>query len=311
VPEVREAQAEMAREAGIEGFCYWHYWFAGKQLLERPFNEILQSGKPDFPFCLAWANQTWTGIWYDAPDRILQEQIYPGVEDHTAHFNTLLPAFLDERYMKVDGKSIFLILQPSDLTKDDVDLWRNMALSAGLQGLFLVGIIKNSEEGRTIKKNGFDACTISRTSGRTTRHKLVQRCLMNTLGEKKAISLYQKVFGKPFHVYDYVDLLPYIDSDKDFDFEYFPCILPGWDNTPRSGLNGHVFLNPTPERFQDHLRQALKRVEANQDDHKIIIVKSWNEWAEGNHLEPDLKFGHRFLEAIRNELENYPLDSSH
>ena len=105
LPEVRQAQAELARQAGIEGFCYWHYWFAGKRLLERPFNEVLASGKPDFPFCLAWANATWTGIWYDAPDRILMEQTYPGQDDHKAHFNALLPAFLDERYIRGGWKA--------------------------------------------------------------------------------------------------------------------------------------------------------------------------------------------------------------
>src|SRR5215467_5970675 len=82
VPEVREAQAQLARNAGIEGFCYYHYWFDGKRLLERPFTEVVASGKPDFPFCLCWANQTWSGIWHGNPERKLIEQTYPGPEDN-------------------------------------------------------------------------------------------------------------------------------------------------------------------------------------------------------------------------------------
>ena len=112
VPEVRMAQAEMAAEHGVEGFCYWHYWFAGKRLLERPFNEVLKSGEPKFPFCLAWANQTWTGIWHGAPDRILIEQTYPGIKDYESHFYALLDSFIDERYIKIDGKPVFVVYKP-------------------------------------------------------------------------------------------------------------------------------------------------------------------------------------------------------
>jgi hypothetical protein len=305
VPEVREAQAEMAREYGIEGFCYWHYWFAGKRLLERPFTEVLQSGKPDFPFCLAWANQTWTGIWHGAADRILIEQTYPGADDHAAHFRSLLPAFSDDRYLKVDGKPLFVVFQPSDLTSQALDTWRDLAAAAGLKGLFMVGIVKDAGEGHRIRRLGFDACTISRTSGRGIGHGSVQRLLIRLLGEKRAVDYYQRVFKKPFHTYQYDSILPYIDVDQDLDLESYPCILPSWDNTPRSGLNGFVFTNASPGRFQEHLREAVRRVEGYENDHRIIIVKSWNEWAEGNHLEPDLKFGRGFLEAIRSELGCY------
>src|SRR4030066_949188 len=134
VPETRIAQAEMAKEYGIEAFCYYHYWFAGKSLLERPFAEVLESGKPDFPFCLCWANQTWTGIWHGAPNRILIEQTYPGMEDHRRHFEALLPAFCDKRYLKVAGKPLFAIYNPMELpaTPRVLELWRGLAANAGL-----------------------------------------------------------------------------------------------------------------------------------------------------------------------------------
>src|SRR5437016_268415 len=140
VPETRAAQAELAREYGLEAFCYYHYWFAGKRIIERPFNEVLASGQPDFPFCVCWANQTWTGIWHGAPNRILIEQTYPGFDDHRAHFETLLPAFRDRRYLTVDGKPLFIVYSPGGLPDSlrILEFWRELALKAGLPGLFLV-----------------------------------------------------------------------------------------------------------------------------------------------------------------------------
>ena len=109
LPEARKAQADLARKYGVEGFCYYHYWFGGKRLLERPVNEIIASGEPDFPFCLCWANESWTGIWHGAPRRMLMEQTYPGEADHRAHFEYLLTAFRDKRYITVDGRPRFVI----------------------------------------------------------------------------------------------------------------------------------------------------------------------------------------------------------
>src|SRR5208283_1156501 len=110
VPETRIAQAELALEYGIGGFCYWHYWFGeGKKLLEKPFEEVLKSGEPDFPFCLAWANESWTGVWHGSPDKVLREQTYPGSNDDEAHFYYLLTAFRDSRYLKVDDRPIFYV----------------------------------------------------------------------------------------------------------------------------------------------------------------------------------------------------------
>ena len=141
LPETRAAQAQLAREYGIEGFCYYHYWFAGRRILERPFDEVLASGQPDFPFCLNWANQTWSGIWHGAPERVLIEQTYPGMDDHCRHFDALLPAFTDQRYVKVEGKPLFVIYHPWELpdSRRVLDLWRELAVKAGLAGLFLVG----------------------------------------------------------------------------------------------------------------------------------------------------------------------------
>lgn len=305
VPEVREQQAELAREAGIEGFCYWHYWFAGKRLIERPFQEVLESGKPDFPFCLGWANASWTGTWYGAPDLILQQQTYPGLEDHKAHFQALLPSFQDRRYMRVDQKPIIFVFQPSDLDASAIHLWREQASIAGLKGLWLVGIVKGAQEAAHIRSIGFDACTISRTNGRGTQLPGPQRLLKNLMGEKKAVSFYHRCFKKPFHVYKYSEALPFIDLEAKVDLEFYPAVMPGWDNTPRAGIQGQIFQDPSPAIFQSHLKQAIARVNAYSPEHQLIVVKSWNEWAEGNVLEPDLRYGTAFLNALCQVMDQF------
>lgn len=309
-PAIREAQAQLARGAGIEGFCYWHYWFGGKQLLERPFNEVLECGKPDFPFCLAWANHSWTGIWFGEPERILIEQTYPGREDHIAHFQAVLPAFRDKRYLQVDGKPIFFVFQPSDLSNDDVAMWRLQAQKAGLKGLWLVGVVKNAAEAKHIQANGFDAYTISRTSGRGTRLPPLQSLMRTCLGESKASKLYQRLFKKPFHIYKYSDILPYINLECQTEIDFYPAVMPGWDNTPRSGINGQVFLGRSPEVFKTHLTKAIARVSKYPQDHQIVIIKSWNEWAEGNTLEPDQEHGYAFLDAIEELMASSKEDST-
>lgn len=300
VPETREAQADLARDAGVEGFCYWYLWYAGKRLLERPFDEVLASGKPDFPFCLGWDNETWTGIWHNSPDRILIEQTYPGDEDNIAHFNSvLLPAFLDDRYIKVDGKPLVVVFRPADLPAGTPDHFRSLAIAAGLKGIYFVGIIKNAEEGQKILHNGFDGYTVSKTAGRGPVSNSLKRLMIRMIGEKMATFYYQKIAKKPFHIYKYQDLKPFIDVNAELGIEYFPCVMPNWDNSPRSGINAHIWVGATPELFQENLKQAVKKIAPNSQDHQIIFIKSWNEWAEGNYLEPDLKHGHGFLDAIK------------
>lgn len=130
VAETRIAQADMARECGVEGFCYWHYWFGnGRRILERPFQEVLDTGQPGLPFCLAWANQSWNGVWYGNPGAILLEQTYPGTEDERQHYLWASRAFHDHRYMRVDGKPIFVIFAPHDMpsTKSFIEHWRRVS----------------------------------------------------------------------------------------------------------------------------------------------------------------------------------------
>jgi len=293
LPEARIAQADMAREYGIEGFCYYHYWFAGKRLIERPFNEVVESGEPDFPFCLCWANQTWTGIWHGAPNRILIEQTYPGKKDYEAHFNSLLSAFQDSRYMTVEGKPIFLIYGPTELpdAKEFSDYWRELAVKAGLPGLFLIGI--NHNDKWQPEPDGFDASMLQKLPPKTKNIPL--RYLLRKLDQLRK--------GYNLTIYDYKEIMhSFLRKEKAKHLEY-PCVIPNWDNTPRSTLNGLVLHNSTPELFRQVLKQAITKVADEQPEERLIFIKSWNEWAEGNYLEPDLKFGKAYLDVVKEELK--------
>ena len=296
VPETRAAQAALAKEHGIEAFCYYHYWFSGKRMLEKPFNEVLQSGQPHFPFCLCWANHSWTGVWAGCPGKTLIKQEYPGDDDHRAHFYTLLQAFSDSRYVTVDGKPLFLIYDPMripDIHKL-TDLWREEALKNGLNGLYLVGM--SWEAGWNPLLHGFDASTPK------DRRPFVRDELFSKYGILRWLNnKYQEITGKPT-VYNYKKIISSWGHDETSNFENYPCLIPNWDNTPRSGAAGLVLHDSTPELFGMLLKDAIKSVRNKPLEHRVIFLKSWNEWAEGNHLEPDLRYGKAYLEIIRDEV---------
>jgi hypothetical protein len=304
VPETRIAQADLAREYGIEGFCYWHYWFAGKRLIERPFQEVLASGAPDFPFCLAWANQSWTGIWHGEPGRKLVEQTYPGDADFEEHFNAVLPAFRDPRYIRVDGKPLFLVYDPQDLpdARKFTDLWRNLARRAGLEGLYLIG--STDPKGNPGDK-GFDAAIpdhplrciekIRSPFGRFTN----KLCVSLTGRTRRQL---RSAIAPAPRVCRYADYVKWSLTEEPCRPDWHPVVLPNWDNTPRSGVRGVVLQGSTPELFGLHLREGISRAVQDDPERRIVFVKSWNEWAEGNYMEPDTEFGSAYLRVLRDEV---------
>jgi lipopolysaccharide biosynthesis protein len=289
VGEVRAAQADLARRHGVTGFCYWHYWFAGRRLLERPFEEMLSSGEPDFPFCVAWANQSWSGVWHGAPDKVLVEQTYPESGDDEAHFATLLPAFEDRRYITVAGRPLLFVYQPGSLPNPArfVERWQKMAHDAGLGGLYLVASLGESAY-RGHVADGFDAAVYYRFPfDRTVAARVGEHLLAHHLsrGPRR---------------YPYPDTLP--EPPAGLGGTILPSVYPNWDNTPRLGRRGMVATGATPERFGRQVRRALELAAANPAGEQMVVIKSWNEWAEGNYLEPDVEFGTGRLEALRREV---------
>ena len=289
--ETRRDQADLARQYGVEAFCYWHYWFGnGRRVLQRPFDEVLSTGEPDHPFCLGWANQTWTGIWHGADNRILVEQTYPGRADEQAHFEHLLPAFTDPRYLTVDGRPLFYVFRPEQLPdpRSFTDHWRVLAERAGLPGLYLAAEISDLHGGNPRfldpRGHGFDAGVYIRLP---TRNSALARLRMRAR---------RKLLRHPERYRFAPDLHPFPDNQSE---QLLPAVYPNWDNTPRSGRRGLVIEGGSPAAFRRHVEQAVDRLVDRPSQERLLFIKSWNEWAEGNYLEPDTEHGHAYLEALR------------
>jgi hypothetical protein len=298
VAETRKTQADMAREYGVEGFCYWHYWFGnGKRLLERPFNEVLESGDPDFPFCLAWANETWKGFPHGLTNRnVLIEQLYPGVEDYTAHFYEVLPALKDKRYITVDEKPLFMIFKPLENKEVIVfiETWRKLALENGLKGIHFVGHTIEIDKIDAILEMGCDAVNIVRLHSYFLNGRSLFTKIKHRIG--KILFSYPNVFL-------YKDASKYFNGEEDVKKNVYPGIFPNWDHSPRSKNHGIILHKSTPELFREHVVKSVKSVEDKDKENQIIFLKSWNEWAEGNYMEPDLEFGLQYLEVLKSVVE--------
>lgn len=320
LPEVREQQAQLAHQAGIEGFCYYHYWMGnGKQLLERPFNEVLATGKPDYPFCLAWANHEWTTkTWQNGgQNKMIAPMVYGGDDDFRAHFNYVLPAFKDKRYITIDDKPIFSIYDPyhfTDITHF-MELWRQLAKENGLPGIHFTAMISNTT---TIKRqvDGSIKRVMPNLDSSADLYNDILSLGFDSItsfgksrGEMKSEGKYMRIVKKQLHKwlpflpalrYNYPKVVSHFFSPEDKWENVFPTIMPQWDRTPRAGSEEGIYVNATPDNFQKHIEDAIHIISGKEDQHKIIFMKSWNEWGEGNYVEPDQKYGHGFLNAIYN-----------
>ena len=230
----------MAREYGVEGFVYWHYWFGnGKRLLERPFNEVLKSGEPDFPFALAWANESWTGTLHGlVKGKTLIEQVYLGDDDYIAHFKAVLPAFKDHRYITCDGKPIFIIYRFDKIPdlQHFMNLWRKLAIDNGLNGIYFICMGHNMDDIAVTEKYqkdmeniGFDAVVYSNLCH------IEQKSLWSLICSK----IRQDILHRPKRMKYNADVF-YTDTCKKENA--FPTVYSNWDHTPRSGEKGSYAL---------------------------------------------------------------------
>lgn len=300
--ETREQQAELAKEAGVYGFCYYHYWFSeGHEELDAPFKSVVSSGNPNFPFCLCWANESWYSKFWNndgsSEKKLLAEQKYLGVTDNEAHFYSLLSAFKDQRYIKVDGKLLFMIYQPFGFKcfEQFKNQWNKLALQNGLPEFFFVAQVLHVNDIEKAKEIGFD--------GVNHCHRLDNyfRETKGTQWVAKAINLAKRILKIPF-VIPYKTAIKKSVFNTDFQEDVFPTMMPNWDHTPRSGVGGTVLHNSTPELFKKHAYRILETTKFKRPERKIVFLKSWNEWGEGNYMEPDLKYGKGFIRALRDAL---------
>ena len=292
LPEVREQQAQMAREAGIEGFCYYHYWMGkGKKLLQRPFEEVLQSGTPDFPFCLCWANHEWTTkTWQNSGrTKMIAPMVYGGDEDFKDHFYYLLPAFKDSRYITVDGNPIFCIFDPyhfKDITRF-ISLWRELAAKSGLSGIHFTAMINNTSTIRRDASGNIERVMPNLKSSAEVFSPILSlgfdsiTSYGKARGEMMAFGKYRRTMSKYFHKhfkflpvlkYNYPQTVKNFFAPEDQWENVFPVILPQWDRTPRAGSSEGIYVNATPENFRKHIEDALKVVEGKEYEYKIIFM---------------------------------------
>ena len=319
LPEVREQQAELAREAGLEGFCYYHYWFGnGKQLLQRPFEEVLASGKPDFPFCLCWANHNWTSKTWEKGSSLRHDTMIMKMEysreDYVRHFNYLLPAFRDPRYIKVDGKPLFAVWAPRNILdgREFIDLWQKLAQENGLKGIHFVGQTDNTGKALSGKKANYYSADMAKDYYKSVLDMGFDAVMSQ--GYRRAVALAQGRAKMMLKLLSFISFMPTyskIDYGRLMDNYYveedrwenvYPTLLPQWDRTPRAGSKTEIVTGTSPEKFQHYTEQAIRLIANKQPEHQILFLKAWNEWGEGNYVEPDLRFGHGFLEAIKNAL---------
>lgn len=297
VAEIREQQANLAREAGIEGFCYWHYWFGnGQRALERIFSEVVEQGVPNYPFCLGWANESWTGRWHGLDSQIIFEQTYPGITDYERHFDALLPAFKDHRYIEVEGKKLFIIYRPDSIPAIDefLSFWNARARLHGFNGFFFLCANTNYNYRRHAELSGAIPRDIHETMAQLQGNKFARwRCRFDRIQNL----IWPKYCPRPLRC-SYSD---FVEKwiNRSLDEDVFPCVIPNWDNTPRCGNRGMVLTAQTPQLFKKMLEAEIAKVMNRPFQRRLVFIKSWNEWAEGNYLEPDRRFGRQYLDVLR------------
>ena len=287
VAEVREAQAELAKQYGIYGFCYYYYWFAGKRLLHRPLDEILASKKPDFPFCICWANENWTRRWDGAEHDILIAQEH-SLENNQAFAESLIDILLDERYIRINGAP-FIIIYRCEILPDPVSTtqqWREVFRKKGVGEVHLCAALTFGMQDPT--SFGFDSGV------QFPPHGVVARELSPSQVNAQDFS------GK---IYDYREVVMNALSQKQPNFKQFLSAMTSWDNTARKKKAGNVFINSAPELYEIWLGYIIEKTkQMHSGDEQLVFVNAWNEWAEGAHLEPDSKYGHSYLLATQRAL---------
>jgi lipopolysaccharide biosynthesis protein len=315
--ESRIAQAELARQYGIYGFCYYHYWFNGKRLLEKPVEEILKSGKPDFPFMLCWANENWSRRWDGSEHLLLMKQEYSR-EDARAHCKHLMPYFKDPRYIKISGKPVFAIYKPRllDALDEYVMAFREEAKTENLD-LYICWVETNEKLKSAADNQLFDAAIEFQPHSEPMYNFIEQRLkdkVHKNVGRRIFLKI-QKLLKQNGKVEDFIHSVKYhLNYEEYVDFvkknynapqhKRFPGITPMWDNTARRGKKAFYFTNATPLKYGEWLDFITKNYAPYTSEENFIFINAWNEWAEGNHLEPCQKWGRQYLEVTRSVMED-------
>lgn len=293
-------QANLMKQYGVDGVCMYHYWFKnGKQILEKPAENLLRWKNIDMPYCFCWANETWARSWAKIQDAnvwtdvcendrnkhgnaILLEQQYGNEKDWKQHFDYLKQFFIDERYIKIEGKPVFILYKASIIPclNKMISFWQDCAKQEGWKGLYIIG-----GDSKSISADCLDAEFFHEP--------------------RNAMGYFENEFRKnDVARIDYEELWKCIISNqyKGRKKTYYWGVV-GYDDTPRRGIRGCVLTGNTPELFQKYIAKLFAKSELEGND--IIFINAWNEWGEGMHLEPDEKYKYAYLKALRDAKENY------
>lgn len=328
LPQVREAQAALAKEYGVYGFCYYYYRFEkGRNELDLPLKEVLNSGAPNFPFMICWANESWhKKFWrYDgtAEKQLLVEQKYNGTQDYVDFFYEILPYFKDKRYIKVNGMPAFMIYKPTEMPdlKELITIWQNLSKKEGLGGVYFIGYLleyKQTENKKNITLLDRVKFFLTRRTNSTEQKDDVLSIGLNAVTINRQYAFFakrnvwnnffsvirRKIFKLP-NIAQYKSVIDAMINNEDTEENVFPIVVPNWDHTPRSKCGGDVFVGATPTLFKRHLSDILNEIKDKKSEYQILFLRAWNEWGEGNYVEPDLKWGRKYLEVIKEAIEEF------
>lgn len=294
----RQYQANLAKKYGIYGFCYYHYWFKGKKLLEKPLECIIELGEPEFPFCISWANEPWTRSWNGNKKEVLMPQDYGNEDDWKEHYDYLHRIFSDKRYILIDNKPLMLLYRTENIHNCDemINYWDKLCKKDGFNGIYIVETLNSFQ-----KKAH---CNLSEA--------VVEFEPMLTIRHYLPLYIngwrYIKKNIRKYHMGNVLDILDYDFVWKQIlrrssnlsDKQLFKGAFVDWDNTSRRGENAFIIKGATPEKFQKYLSMQIKKTKKIESE--FLFINAWNEWAEGTYLEPDKKYGYEYLKAVKEAL---------
>ena len=308
--ETLKWQAEIAKKYGIWGFCFYHYWFGDKLLLQKPMEILLEHPEIDLPYCVSWANENWTNQWVSNSPKILIKQEYGDKDEWKNHFDYLLSFFKDKRYIKKNNKPVVVIYKPTNIEKINsmIDFWNTLARENGFEGIcFMSQISYEAKEKFEYFKNIDYILDYQPTNTfielTRTKNRFI-RSIKNSI-KKFALMFGLDIEGKKLgglKRYEYSDIWKKIIDRK----PQLPNSVPGcfvdWDNTPRKQNKGTVLLNSNPQNLKKYLKLQIDNCEKNYKK-DFMFMFAWNEWAEGGYLEPDTVYEESYLQAIKEALE--------
>ena len=297
--EARLAQEALAKASGIHGFCYYHYWFNGKKMLFEPLDRKLKNPKEDLPFMMCWANEDWTRAWEASENKVLLKQDYSEADDLN-HIKHLITYFKDSRYIKINGKPVFIVYRPKlflDIKKT-IEIWKKEVKKEGFPDLY-IGYAQNPEYELPPQSIGFDFAfgfqpnfaRLPKPLGSNSIKKIKRR-ILNKMGYASS---------QKSSIYDY-EAYTKIQMEEPFKEHVYPGVTPMWDNSARKD-KAFILNNSSPKKYYNWLKHIKDNYPWGKVPENFIFINAWNEWAEGNHLEPCQKWGTEYLKVTKEAFE--------